>query len=97
MEQFVNIVLVSASSWPIYTTTSEGPMRKMDLTEDQTKILKALNTLTEPAGCKLIGEAADMPWRSVMAKLRGLKKEELVESPDKGVYIISDKGKAAIS
>jgi predicted transcriptional regulator len=72
-------------------------MGKMELTEDQIKILKALNTLTEPSGCKVIGEAADMPWRSVMAKLRGLKKEELVESPDKGVYIISEKGKAAIS
>jgi predicted transcriptional regulator len=69
----------------------------MELTEDQIQILKALNTLTEPAGCKVIGEAADMPWRTVMAKLRGLKKEELVENPDKGKYIISDKGKAAIS
>ena len=69
----------------------------MELTEEQSKILKALNTLTEPAGCKAIGEAADMPWRSVMGKMRGLKKEELVESPDKGVYIISEKGKAAIS
>jgi predicted transcriptional regulator len=69
----------------------------MELTEEQTKILEALNTLTEPAGCKMIGEAANMPWRTVMAKLRGLKKEELVASPDKGVYVISDKGKAAIS
>lgn len=69
----------------------------MGLTEEQTAILKALSTLTEPAGCKVIGEAADMPWRSVMAKLRGLKKEELVESPEKGKYVISDKGKAAIS
>ena len=65
--------------------------------EDQVKILKALNTLTEPAGCKVIGEAADMPWRSVMAKLRGLKKEELVESPEKGKYVLSEKGKQAIS
>jgi predicted transcriptional regulator len=69
----------------------------LELTEEQTKILKALNTLTEPAGCKAIGEVADMPWRTVMAKLRGLKKGELVESPDKGVYIISDKGKSVIS
>jgi ArsR family transcriptional regulator len=67
------------------------------LNEDQNTILKAMNTLTEPAGCKVIGEAAGMPWRSVMAKLRGLKKAELVESPDKGVYIISEKGKTAIS
>jgi predicted transcriptional regulator len=68
----------------------------MELTDEQTKILKALNTLSEPAGCKVIGEAADMPWRTVMAKLRGLKKEELVESPDKGVYVISEKGKSMI-
>lgn len=69
----------------------------MELSEEQTKILKTLNTLTEPAGCKVIGEAADMPWRTVMGKLRGLKKEELVESPEKGVYVISDKGKTAIT
>ncbi len=69
----------------------------MDLGEEQIQILKALNSLEEPAGCKVIGEAADMPWRSVMGKLRGLKKNELVESPDKGVYVISEKGKAAIS
>jgi predicted transcriptional regulator len=60
-------------------------------------ILKALNTLSEPAGCKVIGEAANMPWRSVMAKLRGLKKRDYVESPEKGKYIISEKGKAEIS
>ena len=71
--------------------------RIYEVQEEQTQILKALNTLTEPAGCKAIGEAADMPWRKVMGKLRGLKKEELIESPDKGVYVISDKGKAAIS
>ena len=68
----------------------------LELTDEQSKILKALDTLTEPAGCKVIGESAGMPWRTVMAKLRGLKKEELVESPDKGVYVISEKGKAAI-
>jgi len=68
----------------------------MDLTDDQKKILTAMNTLTEPTGCKEIGEAADMNWRSVMGKLRGLKKDELVENPDKGVYTITEKGKHAI-
>ena len=68
----------------------------MDLTEEQVKILKALDTLTEPAGCKVIGEAAGMPWRSVMGKMRGLKKAELVETPEKGKYVISEKGKSAI-
>ncbi len=69
----------------------------MELNEDEKQILTALNTLTEPAGCKEIGEAADMPWRSVMGKLRGLKKEGLVESPVKSKYVISEKGKEAIS
>jgi predicted transcriptional regulator len=68
----------------------------MELTDEQKDILKALSTLSEPAGCKEIGEAADMPWRSVMAKIRGLKKEELVESPEQGKYVISEKGKQAI-
>jgi len=69
----------------------------MELNEDEKQILTALNTLTEPAGCKEIGEAAGMPWRSVMGKLRGLKKEGLVESPVKSKYVISEKGKEAIS
>jgi predicted transcriptional regulator len=69
----------------------------MELNEDQKHILTALNALTEPAGCKEIGKAADMPWRSVMGKLRGLKKEGLVESPVKSKYVISEKGKEAIS
>jgi hypothetical protein len=33
----------------------------------------------------------------VMAKLRGLKNGEYVESPEDGKYVISEKGKAAIS
>ena len=69
----------------------------VELTDEQIAILKALGGLDEPAGCKMIGEAADMPWRSVMGKMRGLKKEELVDSPEKGKYVITDKGKAAIS
>lgn len=69
----------------------------MELTEEQKQILKALKSFTEPAGCKEIGEAADMPWRSVMGKLRGLSGEELVESPVKGKYVITEKGRKAIS
>ena len=69
----------------------------MELQEDQKTILEALTTLSVPSGCKAIGEEAGLPWRSVMAKLRGLKKEELVESPEKGKYVISEKGKSALS
>jgi len=68
-----------------------------ELNDDQVAILKALNTLSEPAGCKVIGEAADMSWRSVMGKLRGLTKGGYVESPEKGKYVISEKGKTEIS
>ena len=63
-----------------------------ELTEEQRSILSALSNIAEPAGCKMIGEAADIPWRTVMARLRGLKKEGLVESPEKGKYVISEKG-----
>ena len=68
----------------------------MELTDEQKAILVALNKMSEPAGCKMIGEVADMPWRTVMAKMRGLKKEDLVETPEKGKYVISPKGKTAI-
>lgn len=72
-------------------------VEQVELTEEQKAILKALDTLTEPAGCKVIGEQADMPWRSVMGKMRGLKKDGLVDSPVKGKYVISEKGKSAIA
>ncbi len=68
-----------------------------ELTQEQAEILKALDALNEPSGCKAIGEKADMPWRSVMGKMRGLSKEGLVESPEKGKYVISEKGKNLIS
>jgi len=80
------------------TNISDIQVKPMsDLTEEQKAILKALGTLSEAAGCKVIGEAADIPWRTVMAKLRGLKKDEYVESPEKGKYVISEKGKSVIS
>jgi DNA-binding transcriptional ArsR family regulator len=68
----------------------------MELTEEQRNILEALSNLKEPAGCKMIGEKADMPWRTVMGKMRSLKSEGLVEIPEEGKYVISSKGRAAI-
>jgi len=56
-----------------------------------------LTQLTEPAGCKVIGEKAGIPWRTVMAKLRGLKREGYVESPTKGKYLITRKGREAMA
>jgi len=65
------------------------------LGDEQKGILKALAQMKEPAGCKEIGEKANIPWRTVMAKLRGLKNEGYVESPVEGKYVITDKGRKA--
>ena len=67
------------------------------MNEEQRSILKALYNLAEPSGCKAIGGASDLSWRSVMGKMRGLKGKGLVESPEKGKYVISEKGKEVIS
>ena len=64
-----------------------------ELDDEQKKILKALTNMKEPAGCKEIGESAGVPWRTVMAKLRGLKKGGYVDSPVEGKYVITAKGK----
>ncbi len=68
-----------------------------ELTDEQRKILDALTKMAEPGGCKVIGEAADIPWRTVMGQLRGLKKEGLVDTPVKGKYVITEKGKKSIA
>jgi predicted transcriptional regulator len=67
------------------------------LGDEQKGILKALTEMTEPAGCKVIGEQAGIPWRTVMGKLRGLRKEGYVESPVKGKYVVTDKGREAVA
>jgi len=67
-----------------------------ELTDEQKGILKALTSMKDPAGCKEIGEKSGIPWRTVMAKLRGLKTEGLVESPVEGKYVITAKGKKSV-
>ena len=68
-----------------------------ELGSEQKDILKALTQLTEPSGCKVIGEEAGIPWLKVVGKLRGLKKEGYVETPVKGKYVITEKGREAVS
>lgn len=68
----------------------------VELGAEEKGILKALAQLTDPAGCKVIGEKANISWRTVMAKLRGLSKEGYVQSPEKGTYIITAKGRKAV-
>ena len=64
--------------------------------ETETAILKALQELDKPSGCGDIGKQADINWRIVMGKLRGLKKDGLVESPIKGKYVVTERGKGLI-
>lgn len=52
--------------------------------------------MKEPVGCKEIGETSNIPWRTVMTKLRGLKTSGYIESPVKGKYIITEKGKRVL-
>lgn len=68
-----------------------------ELTDQQRKILNALTKMAEPGGCKVIGETADIPWRTVMSQLRGLKKGSLVDTPEKGKYVITEKGRKSIA
>jgi len=72
-------------------------MSKTELNEEQRSILKALYKLAEPSGCKAIGDASQLNWRSVMGKMRRLSSQGLVEKPEKGKYVISEKGKGVIS
>jgi predicted transcriptional regulator len=66
------------------------------LDEKQVTILEALSRMEDPAGCKDIGEEAGIPWRTVMGKLRGLKKGGYVETPVKSKYVITEKGRETI-
>ena len=68
-----------------------------ELDETQKLILEVLTQLTEPAGCKVIGEEANIPWRKVMGKLRGLLREGYVETPVKGKYVITGKGREKLN
>ncbi len=65
-----------------------------DLDEVQKAILSALATMVEPAGCGEIASKAGLPTPKVVPKMRGLLKNELVERPVEGKYIISALGRS---
>ncbi len=67
-----------------------------ELDDTQKAILKALTSLTEPAGCGVIGKQAGLPTPKVVPKMRGLLSSDLVERPVKGKYVISEQGRAAL-
>ena len=65
-----------------------------ELTEEYKNILKALKNVKEPAGSKEIGEESNIPWRTVITKLCGLKTSGYIESLVEGRYRITEKGRS---
>jgi len=68
-----------------------------ELDEVQLAILTALEAMDDPAGCGQIAGKASLPTPKVVGKMRGLLKNELVERPVEGKYVIAEKGKEALS
>ena len=66
-----------------------------DLDDVQKAILGALSTMEKPAGYGEIAGKAGLATPKVVPKMRGLLKNELVERPLEGKYIISEQGRAA--
>ncbi|MEO0236302.1 MAG: winged helix-turn-helix domain-containing protein [candidate division WOR-3 bacterium] len=60
------------------------------------KILEILKNATNPMGCAEIGKAAGLSTTQVMAKLRSMKTKGLVESSEKGKYVITEAGRKYI-
>lgn len=73
------------------TRSSTVPMDEV-----QKKVLKALIKLNKPSGCGDIGKLAGLKVPVVVGKIRGLSKEGYVQSPVKGKYVVTDKGKTAV-
>ena len=60
------------------------------------KILEALSAAEGPMTSKEIAEKAGLTTREVGCRIAGLKKRGWIESPEKGKYVITDKGKEAL-
>jgi len=67
------------------------------LDDVQKKILEALARMSEPSGCGEIAKAAGLSTPQVMGKLRGLKSQGYVDSPVKGKYLITEKGRKEVA
>ena len=65
----------------------------MPVDEVQERVLKALIKLNKPSGCGDIGKVAGLMVPVVAGKIQGLSTEGYVQSPVKGKYIVTDKGK----
>lgn len=57
------------------------------------KILGLLKGASAPMGCGEVAKALHVQVAQVMAKFRSMKTKGLVESPEKGKYIITEEGR----
>jgi len=64
--------------------------------EDVKKILSVLKMSSTPMGCAEIAKAAGLETPKVTAKLRSMKTKGLVDSPEKGKYVITEEGKKLV-
>ncbi|MBE8540512.1 ArsR family transcriptional regulator [Geoglobus acetivorans] len=63
------------------------------MAEDMNRaILKALAELGKPAKAKEIAEKLGVPTSKVSCRLAPLRKKGLLDSPEKGVYVITEEG-----
>ncbi len=60
------------------------------------KILEALKEIGKPASSKEIAEKIGVPTSKVSCRLAPLKKKGLIESPEKGKWVITEEGKKSL-
>ncbi|WP_457590689.1 ArsR family transcriptional regulator [Geoglobus sp.] len=67
------------------------------MAEDMNRaILKALAELNRPAKSKEIAEKIGVPTSKVSCRLAPLRKKGLIDSPEKGLYVITDEGRKLV-
>ncbi len=70
--------------------------REFKLEDIHKRILGALKGSDTPLACKDIAAAAGLKSSQVSCRMRSLKSRGYVESPEKGKYVITDKGLSEI-
>ncbi len=67
------------------------------LTEEQKKVLEALNSSDAPMASKDLAEMTGLTGQQVSCRLRSLKTKGYVESPARCKYVITENGKNALN
>ncbi|PCN51038.1 MarR family transcriptional regulator [Candidatus Geothermarchaeota archaeon ex4572_27] len=68
----------------------------MSMSDIVRKILETLAEAGTPMTSKEIAEKAGLTAKEVGCRIAGLKKRGWIESPEKGKYVITDKGREAL-